>query len=330
MHLHFVTGEVAPLAPLVIPLGEIAACLFVLGCIWVLRGFITALLGALGHVTSFIPFAGKVTSAVIHRAENAVTDALGEAESYFDSKIGAALHECARLLDWTYRELKNHAGLLYTLAGVAIGPAAVGAIRAGISVLHGNVHGLAHRVTDTYARVLRLEHRLQHTITAGVLPRLGRLERAYDRVIDRDIAGLRSRTKATEAELSKVWDYVRSHPWTVVTDAFVAAVAVALARLGLNWIKCPALGRLGRRFGCGGFDLIEELLGAEIVALAAADLCDFSALVTSAAEDFVPALMALVDVEDALVGCHGATKPPALRLPALRLPPNSLGLDLAA
>ena len=330
MHAHLIVGEVAPLVPLIIPLGEIAACIFVIGCIWVLRGFIEALLGSLSHITSIIPGIGGVTSGVIHRAESAVTDALGKAEAFFDAKIGAALHECARLIDWTYRELKNHSNLLYALATVAIGPAAVGAIRAGISVVHGEVHLVQHRITAAYARILRLEHRLQHTITAGVLPRLGRLEREYDHIIDRDIAGLRARTKATEAELSRVWNYVRSHPWTVVTDAFVGAVAVALARLGLGWIKCPALGRIGRRFGCGGFDLLEELLAAEIVALAAADLCDFSALVTSAAEGFVPALTALVDVEDALVGCHGATRPDPLPLPVLRLPPNSLGLDLAA
>jgi hypothetical protein len=44
---------------------------------------------------------------------------------------------------------------------------------------------------------------------------------------------------------------------------------------------------------------------------------------------FEPALLSLVDAEDALVGCHGATAPPLLSLSALHLPPTNLGLALA-
>lgn len=264
MGVRFLTGEVAPLVPLVVPLAEIAACLFVIGCIYVLRGFLKALLGSLGSITSVIPFIGGVSSSLIHKAEREVTDALGEAESYFDARIGGAFHMAARLVDWTYRELRRHANLLELVATLALGPAAVGAIRAALAVLHGNVHSLTHRVTDTYARVLRLEHRLQHTLTAGVLPRLGRLEREYDRVIDRDIAGLRAKVKTAEDTATKAWDYVRSHPWTVVTDAFVAAVAVALTRLGLGWTRCPTAKQVFDRRGCRMWSDLDGLLAAAL------------------------------------------------------------------
>lgn len=268
MHGHTSWAEVAPLAPLIVPLGEICAFAFVIGCIWVLRGFLEALLGALGHVTSVIPFIGGIASGVVHRAERAITTALGNAEQYFDNKIGAALHELARIVDWTYRELERHSGLLVTLIGAIAGPAVVGAIRASIAVLHGNVHAVTRQVTGTYARVLNLEHRLQHTITAGVLPRLGRLEREYDHIIDKDIAGLRARTKGVEKSLDDVWKYVRAHPWTVVTDAFVGAVAVALSRLGLNWLRCPTANNFFNKRGCNAWADLEALLAlGEVVGL---------------------------------------------------------------
>lgn len=282
--MHLIIGEVAPLAPLLVPLGELAACLFVIGCIWVLRGFLTALLGALGHVTSAIPFIGGITKGVIHDAERAVTSALGTAEAYFDAKIGASWHQLARLIDWTYRELNSHANLLWTLATVAVGPAAVGALRAGIAVLHGNVHAAQRQITATYTRVLNLEHRLQHQVTAGVLPRLGRLEREYDHIIDKDIAGLRARTKTVEKSLDDVWKYVRAHPWTVVTDAFVGAVAVALSRLDLGWIRCPTANNFFNKRGCNAWNDLEALLavGAVLGTLSLVELAEEEQKVVSA------------------------------------------------
>lgn len=317
MGAHLIVGEVAPLAPMLVPLGEIAACIFILGIIWVLRGFLTALLGALGHVTSIIPFIGGVTSGIVHSAERAVTAALGDAESFFDARIGAAWHELARLVDWTYKELRSHANLLYTIASLLVGPAAVGALRAGIAVLHGNVHAAQKQITSTYSRVLSLEHRLQHTITAGVLPRLGRLEREYDHVIDKDIAGLRSRTKTVEKSLDDVWKYVRTHPWTVVTDAFVGAVAVALGRLGLNWIKCESGKSLFSKRGCSLWSRLDGLIGLFAEAALVTNICTvLPFLETAFSEVASPLIGTLTEIGAGL--CATGSAPPEL-LPTVDL-----------
>lgn len=273
MHVHAQWAEVAPLAPLVVDLGAIAALLFCIGCIYVLRAFLAALLNSLSHAVSIIPGIGGIASSAVHRAEQAISAALGDAESYFDGKLGLALHEAARLVDWTYREIKAHANLIYTLATLLLGQAAVGALRAGIATLHGNVHGVTARVTNLYARVLHLEHRLAHTVDTNVLPRLGRLEREYDRVIDKRIAGLHDQVKAAEDLATRTWDYVRAHPWTVVTDAFVGAVAVALARLDLGWIRCPSMGKLFGKWGCGIGSLLDDLLSIVVSALILENVC---------------------------------------------------------
>lgn len=276
MHAHAQWAEVAPLVPLAVDLGAIAALLFCIGCVYVLRGFLQALLGALSSVVSVIPGIGGVTAGVIHSAERAVAAALGNAESYFDAKLGLAFHELARLVDWTYREIKSHANLIYTLAAVAFGQSAAAALRAFVAQLHSRIGGVVGSITHLYSRVLSLEHRFAHLITAGVLPRLGRLEREYDHIIDRDIAGLRSRAKEVERGLSDVWDYVRSHPWTVVTDAFVGAVAVALGKLGLNWIRCPSANSFFNKRGCNAWSDLEGLLAAAVGIAASLSLVELA------------------------------------------------------
>jgi len=330
--MHALYGAVvAPAAGITLPLlGEICACAFVIGCIWVLRGFVKALFTSLFHVTSIIPWFNHLAEGPLHRAESAVANALGSAEAFFDHRIGSAFHQLARIADWTYREIKDHSAWLYGLAGLALGPSFALEIRTLIRLLRHRTDAQGHSLTETIRRIERAETALKHRLEAGVLPRLGRLEREYDHIIDRDIAGLRARTKSVEGELSKVWDYVRSHPWTIVTDAFVGAVALALARLDLGWLRCPSLTRLGKTLGCKPWQLLEELLAASVTALAVADLCTFANLAMGVATELRPALLVLVDVEDALVGCHGATGAPPLAPNALRLPPNSRNLPLSA
>ena len=325
-------GEVAvPPAAIALPLlGEICACAFVIGCIWVLRGFIKALFTSLFHVTSIIPWFNHIAEGPLHRAESAVAHALGSAEGFFDHRIGTAFHQLARIADWTYREIKNHANMLLSLSTVVLGPAFALGVHKWLSRLHLRANTTDIRIDTVTRRLTTAEHRLAHTVTTNVLPRIGRLEREYDHIIDKDIAGLRARTKAVEGEFTKLWDYVRSHPWTIVTDAFVGAVALALARLGLGWIRCPSLGRLGRRFGCAPWALLEDLLAASLTAFAVADICTFANVAMGTAEVLRPALLELVDIEDALVGCHGATGAPPLEPARLRLPDNSRNLPLAA
>lgn len=101
----------------------------------------------------------------------------------------------------------------------------------------------------------------------------------------------------------------------------VALVTAAFVKMGLEWVLCKDFKRLGRRIGCGGFGLLADLLGSTFTALGVTDICALSGAVTTLAEWFRPLLIDLVDVENFLVGCHGATAPPDLQLTAYRVPP---------
>lgn len=160
-------------------------------------------------------------------------------------------------------------------------------------------------------RVGRLEHAiadvLPHAIP-GVIPRIGRLEREWDSVEHR--VGRLERLLAPAA--------------------IVALIGATIFKLLPRFIRCPSFARWGNKLGCGGFSLFADLLEATFIGFAVADLCDFAAAAGWTAHELSPLLAELVVVEDALIGCHGADKPPDLPLPALTLPPVTLGLQLAA
>jgi hypothetical protein len=112
-----------------------------------------------------------------------------------------------------------------------------------------------------------------------------------------------------------------------------AAMAAVMANvLGVS-VRCLRSGNVGRaaRALCG-FDkwLLDLLLVGSIEAFIAADLCDFSDLLIAEAESLRPTLMALVDVENALVGCHDFTAPRSFTLPPVSLPALVDAVSLAA
>lgn len=114
----------------------------------------------------------------------------------------------------------------------------------------------------------------------------------------------------------------------------VAGLAVAMANVfGLpNW-RCLTRGNVGRMMrGVCGMDeaLIGFLLSGATEALIVTDICDFAHLLTLATEEVVPALLEVVAVENALIGCHGATAAPPLSVVQLGLPKPAGALALAA
>jgi hypothetical protein len=91
----------------------------------------------------------------------------------------------------------------------------------------------------------------QRTAIAVVQPRVGALEHWRVNVV-KDLNWVRGRFK----------------PLT-----FAALVAVALSRLGLGWLRCPSLLRMGRRIGCGGFAFAESLMALSFAPLLLQDAC---------------------------------------------------------
>lgn len=98
---------------------------------------------------------------------------------------------------------------------------------------------------------------------------------------------------------------------TLVGTAAVGLVATALARLGLTWIRCNNWKRIGRHV-CGlPSEAVSLLIGAAGAALTVVELCNIARAAAFAAEEALPALEALLLVEDAVCLGGGAAYPSA-------------------
>ena len=127
--------------------------------------------------------------------------------------------------------------------------------------LRGIDHAIGRLEAQARAQLKRLQvgiDRLEHRITS----KIAHAEHAATARIGmtaRQIRRLARRVTRTEHLLG--------------ASAMTAAVALALSRLGLNWLRCPALGRAGRKIGCKGFGLLDDLLAVSFVPLVLGDAC---------------------------------------------------------
>lgn len=109
--------------------------------------------------------------------------------------------------------------------------------------------------------------------------------------------------------------------------------AVLASTLGVSLRCVKPGGNLGRfaRSVCGAPSwLIRFLVAGAIEAFILADLCDFSNLLIAQTERLRPSLMALVDVENALVGCRDFDSPRVFALAPVSLPALVDAVSLAA
>lgn len=273
--------------------------------------------GVLGGARIFGPvvdFLNSVNAAVEH--------ALGAAA--LKSEAGAVwlFSTAAHQLVWMAHELRSLAvAVEHRLAHVG-GVAITDVTKVAKGLSRATVHTLLHPFAVVLHQLAVAEHALAR--------RVARLEAALPRVLPHTLPGILPRVGRLERE----WDAIRGRVTRLerllAGAGIVALIGATIYKLLPGFIRCPAFSRWGRMLGCGGFALFADLLEATFVGFAVADLCDFAAALGWTAHELRPLLVELVVVEEALVGCHGATAAPDLPLPALQLPPVTLGLQLAA
>jgi hypothetical protein len=334
---HFAFAEVAPLLPALPAAGEGLAALFplllwglALALLIIWRHTIGALLEHLARMFNAVsiptPF-GHVrplgfVAAGLQAADYAVQQALSVSARATERAAVYLFHKSIASFESVGREL-------YRLAEDT-----------GYAFLHFTHHTIPrllraglHRVEHDVALNLRFLHKIEHALVRPLMGRVHRLEATLEhdfgiarRGIDVTKRDLTRAEKATERLAGRVHALEKR----LGVGVFAGAVAVALGTLGLGFLRCPSFLRMGRRLGCGSFAFLEELLFSAGAVFALSDLCRFTGLVTVSAVAIRPALLDFVDVEEALIHCHGATQPDALSIPSLRLPPSNAGMQLAA
>jgi hypothetical protein len=258
-------GEFAPAAPLLIDalpsLLILAALFFVVGCIYVLRGFVTALFGAVASIFSKLPVVGGLTSGAIHSAEQAISNALGTAEAKFDAHIAAQFHRLAGIARHFWHELEQLAHTSLLLAEMLSGYAGLHYVLKLAQSTTRRFHALENQLRAEIRHTIARAKALSHSVAQGVYPRLRAVEHDVTKVIPKEIKATRTLAKEAEAEAARAWRLVKDKPWEIGDTAFAGAVALALADLGLGGLRCNSLtGALNRR-GCGLWNDLEDLLG---------------------------------------------------------------------
>lgn len=188
---------------------------------------------------------------------------------------------------------------------------------------------IAHAVASLVPHTVRLVRTEVHTVTHTVTSTIARAATATIPGLH-DLPWIRREVFGW----TKRWARINSrlHRLELLFGATAAAALVARA-LGLS-VRCVRpggnLGRLARSV-CGAPSwLIRFLVAGAIEGFIVSDLCEFSDLILSQTESLRPALLQLVDVENALVGCHDFDAPRTFALPPVSLPALVDPVSLAA
>lgn len=274
-------AEVAPLTPVLIPLGEVLLWAVALAVCYAVVYFAKAFFGLAEGTLGKIPVLGGWINSGIRDVERKIVATMSGAAQSVDEKLGAALHELGRIIDWVGREIARHANLLELIAGLLAGTAGVGFVAAAVGRLLGRLHALEANAEHAISRVFGNEQRVARGIGNDVLPRIRSLDREISRVLEPEIAGLRAGERALEHGAIKTWDWILRHPKVAASTAFAGAVAWALARLGAGWVRCSNWNKIGRQVCGTPTSEIEGLLGLFVAGVSVLELRELVKLAQS-------------------------------------------------
>jgi hypothetical protein len=264
---HLYLGEVAPAAPAAVGLALAVAGLLTFAAFLLAVGMgklyaetlgafirwlaskVDVTIGAWGHGAR--PF--HALSHGLYAADTQIRNAFAAAALRCESAASWCFTTAGNTLVWMARETADLAHDVWSALQHTTVSTIPNAIRRAEAATLARLRGIDHAVgrIEAMARaeltrlrvgIDRLGHRLEAkigTAVRGVGSRVGRLERTVH---------------ADGKRIARV-----ESKWRIA--AFTALVSVALTRLGLKWLRCGNVGRVGR-FLCGRMDgrLLEELL----------------------------------------------------------------------
>lgn len=293
-------NEVAPAAPFLIEalptLTLLAALLFVVGCIYVLRQFVKALFGGIASLFSFLPFVGGLTADALHSAEHAISNALGEAESYFDAHIAAQFHRLARLADHLWNQLVSLAHTSLMIAETLSGYASLRDILRLERSITKRLHAAEHEAATALRHGLAHARAFTRSVAQGIYPRIRAVEHDVTRTLPREIRHARTLAREAEDEALRAYKLAKANARVVESAAFAGAVAWALSRIGLGWTRCNNNGALGRAV-CGlESNLLQDLLAGMFAAGAVVEFRELVKVAQGVEREVAAGVKDLLDV----------------------------------
>jgi hypothetical protein len=252
-------------------LGKLAALLFIVGCIYVIDYFVRAMFGSVSGAVGWIPYAGKILTAPVHRIEQKVTHSLGTAEQTIDRHIAASFHKLAKIIRNLPRELAMQAAMVLAVVGALDQFLTFKNFR---HLLASSLHWLKAQVHMHNSLLHRHGKAITHAQHDATHAEKG------SQVVAAQAASLtsrwwrtrvNSRLRAEEMAIARLWRWVRGRPFSFTSKAFIGATAWALAALGVSWIRCSKWRSVGKRVCHFPGSFLEGLLGFAFAFLVVAD-----------------------------------------------------------
>jgi hypothetical protein len=302
-----IVAEVPAATPVIAPLLMLAGLLVAFGIIYVVRKFIQALLGGIAAALPSLPFVGNPAASLIHRAEQAVTGAMGDALAGIDNKIAMYWTQLRSVVIKIAHELPAISNAVLTIATLLAGAASPAQWRKWIHWLTARVEALPSTAKGILHTIVKPIQGEVSALDRWTRTNVRRIDHAIDHTIPGELKGLWGQTKTIEGEISRLWDAIRANDKVIATTAFVGAVAFALSRLDLGWLRCSNVRNVGKKV-CGmNPKLLDSLLGlAGLLTIA----FDFEAFVDAAE-------IVANGIGDAVAGIEGTVQ---LSLPPLPPP----------
>lgn len=329
-------SEVAPAAPALAGLLEIALLLFAFAFVWTIRRLIQALFGWLIDLLELIPVLGGYLAKPLYAVEQAVANTLGKAEHAIDAAMGASWHLLARYLRWCWREMRSHAVLLLEIAS-GFYPIVV-AIRAIKSLLHhthatttvtsAQVKTLQKEYRGIEAQLKKVERELRGIDDLGVGKRLGQIDKEIATIEAQTIPAIQQADLDAASAISNLYEWAKGKASLLGIGTFATAVAAAIGVESFRAIRCPSfLSSFGRR-GCGLFNGLDDLLGLLVDLYVIENLCEVIPLLEEAYSTVAAPAISLLTAAIDEMPCVNGNQAPRLTVPRLHLPANP-GLALS-
>lgn len=335
--MHLLTGYAAPAVPIVseavLGIATLGMVLVFLVCLGLREGWdhtighglrwiaqqiddFTIDLGWFGsyHVFSFV-------ADVFRNVDHVVSHALAVAALNTQKASAWLWHQTGRLFWWSVHETKrlaeDAAHLFQHTIVVAIPDAAKWARREALDTARGLVH---REAAAARAAERELGH-LAHVAEVDATRALAAADHALDwseaevGALWRDLGGLKARLDRIARQLSPA--------------AIVALIGATIFNdLGLGWLRCSQVGRLGRSVCRMPSHLLEDLLELFAGAVLFSSLCEILPLVTVAVDEVGLGLVEAIHASGLTVCSNRYPTAPPMPPIKLSLPPRS-GVELA-
>lgn len=312
-----------------------AVFLFALACIIALKGYNATfgyLLRLLAGEFQKVSVLGIHPLSFIGNEIDAIDDAINDALVTAITNSEWAFHKFMKAQSYAWQELSGVVADLAEGTEAALGVLRRSTIPALLAALFGPlaalVYQLRHNIGALAAHVASLPHDVTKVVEATPtivkpvdIQKITTIVKADAQALPRAIANPWPDIRGIEGSLDRLWDRTSGVVKGLTVGGIIGLVgATIFNHFGLGWLRCRGVNRLGNKL-CGLSGLIETLLGDAIDALIITDLCQFTEAIAYAARRFEPVLIDFVDVENALIGCGGASLPPALGVKLPALPP---------